>query len=221
MKKKIQFRVARSEEMAQREEVARTEEMAQSEEMARSEEMTRSEEVAQSEEMAATGLNVTVSHNNEKHNLYVTLQQGTSEPVVQDLAQLVEEATGVPVAFQKLIFKGKSLKEMEQPLSALGIQNGCRVMLIGKKNSLEEQVELKKLKDLEKAVEKIANQLEELNKDFAGIQQILPENFKDSRLKRKGLVTKVQAFLAECDTVEQNIGQETERLQSTNFALAD
>ncbi|KAM9642591.1 BAG family molecular chaperone regulator 1 isoform 1-T1 [Trichechus inunguis] len=257
MKKKIQFRVARSEEMAQREEVARTEEMAQSEEMARSEEMTRSEEVAQSEEMAATGLNVTVSHNNEKHNLYVTPQPGTSEPVVQDLAQLVEEATGVPVAFQKLIFKGKSLKEMEQPLSALGIQNGCRVMLIGKKNSLEEQVELKKLKDLEKAVEKIANQLEELNKDFAGIQQgflakdlqaealcrldrrvkatieqfmkileeidtlILPENFKDSRLKRKGLVTKVQAFLAECDTVEQNIGQETERLQSTNFALAD
>ncbi|KAL0606195.1 BAG family molecular chaperone regulator 1 [Plecturocebus cupreus] len=29
------------------------------------------------------------------------------------------------------------------------------------------------------------------------------------------------AFLAECDTVEQNICQETKRLQSTNFALAE
>ncbi|XP_021562927.1 BAG family molecular chaperone regulator 1 isoform X1 [Carlito syrichta] len=206
--------------------------------------------------MAAAGLSVTVTHSNEKHDLHVTTQQGNSEPVVQDLAQAVEEATGVPLSFQKLIFKGKSLKEMETPLSALGIQNGCRVMLIGKK-SPEEEVELKKLKDLEKSVEKIANQLEELNKEVTGIQQgflakdlqaealckldrrvkatieqfmkileeidalILPENFKDSRLKRKSLVKKVQAFLAECDTVEQNICQETERLQSTNLALAE
>ena len=50
---------------------------------------------------------------------------------------------------------------------------------------------------------------------------ILPESFKDSRMKRKGLVKRVQAFLAECDTVGQNICQETERLQSTNVALAD
>ncbi|XP_024107741.3 BAG family molecular chaperone regulator 1 isoform X2 [Pongo abelii] len=194
---------------------------------------------------------------NEKHDLHVTPKQGSSEPVVQDLAQVVEEVIGVPQSFQKLIFKGKSLKEMETPLSALGIQDGCRVMLIGKKNSPQEEVELKKLKHLEKSVEKIADQLEELNKELTGIQQgflpknlqaealckldrrvkatieqfmkileeidtlILPENFKDSRLKRKGLVKKVQAFLAECDTVEQNICQETERLQSTNFALAE
>ncbi|KAF6326967.1 BAG cochaperone 1 [Rhinolophus ferrumequinum] len=178
--------------------------------------------------MAAAGLIVTVTHSNEKHDLHVTPQQGSSEPTVQDLAQVVEEATGVPLPFQKLIFKGKSLKEMEKPLSALGIQNGCRVMLIGKKNSPEEEAELKKLKDLEKSVEKIAHQLEELNKELTGIQQgflakdlqaealckldrrvkatieqfmkileeidtlILPENFKDSRLKRKGLVKRVQ-----------------------------
>ncbi|EHB02654.1 BAG family molecular chaperone regulator 1 [Heterocephalus glaber] len=194
---------------------------------------------------------------NEKHDLHVTAQQGRTEPIVQDLAQAVEEATGVPLPFQKLIFKGKSLKEMEMPLSALGIQNGCRVMLIGEKSNPEEEVELKKLKNLEKSVEKIADHLEELNKELTGIQQgflakdlqaealckldrrvkamieqfmkileeidtmILPENFKDSRLKRKGLVKKVQAFLAECDTVEENICQETERLQSTNLALAE
>uniref|UniRef100_A0A673VF15 BAG family molecular chaperone regulator 1 n=1 Tax=Suricata suricatta TaxID=37032 RepID=A0A673VF15_SURSU len=249
--------VIRSEEVVRSEEVSWSEEVAQSEEVVRSEEVAQSEEVARSEEMAAGGLSVTVTHSNEKHDLHVTPQQGWSEPIVQDLAQLVEEATGVPLPFQKLIFKGKSLKEMEKPLSALGIQNGCRVMLIGKKNNPEEEVELKKLKDLEKSVEKIADQLEELNKELTGIQQgflakdlqaealckldrrvkamieqfmkileeidtlILPENFKDSRLKRKGLVKRVQAFLAKCDTVEQNICQETERLRSTNLALAE
>ncbi|XP_077768420.1 BAG family molecular chaperone regulator 1 [Canis aureus] len=249
--KKVRPRSARSEDVARSQEVTRSEEVAQSEEV------TEGQEVAPSEEMAAAGLSVTVTHSNEKHDLHVTPQQGCSEPIVQDLAQVVEEATGVPLPFQKLIFKGKSLKEMEKPLSALGIQNGCRVMLIGKKNSPEEEIELKKLKDLEKSVEKIADQLEGLNKELTGIQQgflakdlqaealckldkrvkatieqfmkileeidtlILPENFKDSRLKRKGLVKRVQAFLAECDTVEQNICQETERLQSTNLALAE
>uniref|UniRef100_A0A452G052 BAG family molecular chaperone regulator 1 n=1 Tax=Capra hircus TaxID=9925 RepID=A0A452G052_CAPHI len=233
--------------------MARSEEVSQSEEVVPSEEVAQSEEVAWSEEMAAAGLSMTVTHSNEKHSLQVTPREGNSEPVVQDLAQVVEEATGVPLPFQKLIFKGKSLKEMEMPLSALGIQNGCRVMLIGKKNSPEEEAELKKLKDLEKSVEKIADQLEELNKDLAGIQQgflakdlqtealckldrrvkatieqfmkileeidtlILPENFRDSRMKRKGLVRRIQALLAERDTVEQNVCQETEPLQSTHF----
>uniref|UniRef100_A0A8C5LHS8 BAG family molecular chaperone regulator 1 n=2 Tax=Jaculus jaculus TaxID=51337 RepID=A0A8C5LHS8_JACJA len=219
--------------------------------------VTQADPVTQTEEMAETGLSVTVTHSNEKYDLHVTPQQGSSEPIVQDLAQVVEEATGVPVPFQKLIFKGKSLKEMETPLSALGMQDGCRVMLIGEKSNPEEEVELKKLKDLEASVAKVANHLEELNKELAGIQQgflakdlqaealskldrrvkatmeqfmkileeidtmVLPENFKDSRLKRKSLVQKVQAFLAECDMAEQNICQETERLQSTNLALSE
>ncbi|KAJ8786432.1 hypothetical protein J1605_006213 [Eschrichtius robustus] len=60
---------------------------------------------------------------------------------------------------------------METPLSALGIPNGARVMLTGKKNSPEEEVELKKLKDLQKSVEKTADRLEELRKELTGIQQ--------------------------------------------------
>uniref|UniRef100_A0A8C6R0K3 BAG family molecular chaperone regulator 1 n=1 Tax=Nannospalax galili TaxID=1026970 RepID=A0A8C6R0K3_NANGA len=219
--------------------------------------VTQFEEMAQTEEMTTAGLSVTVTHSNEKHDLLITPQQSDGEPTVQDLAQAVEEATGVPLPFQKLIFKGKSLKEMETPLSALRIQNGCRIMLIGEKSNLEEEVELKKLKDLEKSVEKTASRLEEVNKELTGIQQgflakelqaealckldrrvkatveqfmrileeidtmVLPEDFKDSRLKRKSLVKKVQAFLAECDTVEQYICQETERLQSANLALAE
>lgn len=210
-------------------------------------EVTQTEDGDRSGEMASAGLNVTVTHSNEKYDLLVTPKEGCSEPVLHDLAQVVEKATGVPLCLQKFIFKGKSLKELEQPLSALGIQDGCRVMLIGKKNNPEE-IELKKLKDLEKSVDKIAGQLEGLNEDLSGLQKgflikdlqaealcklsrrvkatieqfmkileeidtlILPENFKDSRLKRKSLVLKIQAFLAECDMVEQTICQETEQL---------
>lgn len=245
------------EEVTKIEEATQTEEITVAEEVTQTENMAQTEEMVQTEEMEIPSISVTVTHSNERYDLLVTPQEGNSEPIVQDLAQLVEEATGVPLPFQKLIFKGKSLKEMEAPLSALGMQNGCRVMLIGEKNNPEEEVELKKLKDLEVSAEKTANHLEELNKELSGIQQgflakelqaealskldrkvkatieqfmkileeidtmVLPENFKDSRLKRKNLVKKVQVFLAECDTVEQYICQETERLQSTNLALAE
>uniref|UniRef100_F7D6F9 BAG family molecular chaperone regulator 1 n=1 Tax=Monodelphis domestica TaxID=13616 RepID=F7D6F9_MONDO len=207
--------------------------------------------------MSGPSMTVTVTYNNEKHSIQVVAQQENSEPTLQDLALLIEQVTGVPLAFQKLIYKGKSLKEMEQPLSALGVKNGCRVMLIGKKNSPEEEAELKKLRDLEKSVEKIADQLVGVNEELGGIQKgflakdlraealskldkrikgtveqfmkileqidslTLPENFRDCRLKRKGLVKKVQAFLAQCDTVERRIEQETDKLQSKNLALAD
>lgn len=245
------------EEVTKIEEATQTEEVTVAEEVTQTDNMAKTEEMVQTEEMETPRLSVIVTHSNERYDLLVTPQQGNSEPVVQDLAQLVEEATGVPLPFQKLIFKGKSLKEMETPLSALGMQNGCRVMLIGEKSNPEEEVELKKLKDLEVSAEKIANHLQELNKELSGIQQgflakelqaealckldrkvkatieqfmkileeidtmVLPEQFKDSRLKRKNLVKKVQVFLAECDTVEQYICQETERLQSTNLALAE
>lgn len=256
-------KVTRTKEQTQVEEVTKIEEATQTEDVTVAEEVTQTEDMAQTEEMVQTEemetakLSVTVTHSNERYDLLVTPQQGNSEPVVQDLAVLVEEATGVPLPFQKLIFKGKSLKDMETPLSALGIQNGCRVMLIGEKSNPEEEVELKKLKDLEVSVEKTANHLEELNKEFSGIQQgflakelqeealcrlnrkvkatieqfmkileeidtmVLPENFKDSRLKRKNLVKKVQVLLAECDMVEQYICQETERLQSTHLAFVE
>lgn len=249
--------VTQLEEVITIEEATQTEEVAVAEEVTQTEVMAQIEEMVQTEDMETTGVSVTVTHSNERYDLLVTPQQGNSEPCVQDLAQLVEEATGVPLPFQKLIFKGKSLKEMETPLSALGIQNGCRVMLIGEKSNPEEEVELKKLKDLEVSVEKTAHHLEDLTKELSGIQQgflakelqaealckldrkvkatieqfmkileeidtmVLPENFKDSRLKRKNLVKRVQVFLAECDTVEQYICQETERLQSTNLALAE
>ena len=57
-----------------------------------------------------------LSPGNEKHDLQVTPQEGNSEPIVQDLAQVVEEATGVPLPFQKLIFKGKPFSSPSEPI---------------------------------------------------------------------------------------------------------
>ncbi|XP_069075647.1 BAG family molecular chaperone regulator 1 isoform X1 [Pleurodeles waltl] len=202
-------------------------------------------------------VNVTVSYGSEKHKLQIVAQEDGDEPTLQDMAVMLEQITGVPLSFQKLIYKGKSLKEMEKPLSALGVKNGCKVMLIGKRNSPEEDAELRKLKDLEKSVELIANKLEEINKEFTGLQKgflaknlqtealnkldkriksaveqfmklleqidavSVPDNFSDCRLKRKSLVKKVQGLLAQCDTVEGNIGQEMDKLQSKNMALSE
>lgn len=73
------------------------------------EEVAESKEVAHSEEPTAAGLSVTVTHSNERHDPRVTPQQGCNEPTVEDVAQVVEEATGVLLPFQKLTFKGKSL----------------------------------------------------------------------------------------------------------------
>uniref|UniRef100_A0ACB8FTA6 Uncharacterized protein n=1 Tax=Sphaerodactylus townsendi TaxID=933632 RepID=A0ACB8FTA6_9SAUR len=202
-------------------------------------------------------LTVTVTYGSEKHNLQIASQEEDSQPTVRDMALLIEQVTGVPLSFQKLIYKGKSLKEMEQPLSTFGVKNGCKVMLIGKRNSPEEENELKKLKDLEKSVEQIAKKIEEVNKELGGIQKgflaknlqtealnqldkrikgtaeqfmkileqidaiALPDNFSDCKQKKKGLVKKVQAFLAQCDTVEGSIGQEMDKLQSKNMAVAE
>lgn len=46
------------------------------------------------------------------------------------------------------------------------------VVLLNTQNSPEEEAELKKLKDLEKSVEQIANKLEEVNKEFTSIQKV-------------------------------------------------
>ena len=43
---------------------------------------------------------------NEKHSIQVASQQEDGEPTLQDMAVLIEQVTGVPVPFQKLIYKG-------------------------------------------------------------------------------------------------------------------
>ncbi|XP_066487314.1 BAG family molecular chaperone regulator 1 isoform X2 [Tiliqua scincoides] len=155
----------------------------------------------------SSALTVTVTYGNEKHNLQIASQEEDSQPTVRDMALLIEQVTGVPVSFQKLIYKGKSLKEMEQPLSTFGVKNGCKVMLIGKRNSPEEETELKKLKDLEKSVEQIAKKIEEVNKELGGIQKgFLAKNLQTEALNQldkriKGTAEQFMKILEQVDAI--------------------
>ncbi|MCI4377620.1 hypothetical protein PGIGA_G00205880 [Pangasianodon gigas] len=196
--------------------------------------------------MADSTVTVTVAHGSSKHNITITGQDG-NEPTLKDLSEALAQATGVPQASQKIIFKGKSLKEMEESLSSLGVKQGCKLMMIGKRNSPEEEAELKKLKDIEKSVEQTAKKLEKgfLAKDLQAealnkldhrvkvaaeqfmkiLEEIdamtVPENFCDCRVKKKGLVKAVQGFLAQCDKIEAGISDHLAKIQNKNLALTE
>ncbi|XP_051557576.1 BAG family molecular chaperone regulator 1-like isoform X2 [Myxocyprinus asiaticus] len=135
--------------------------------------------------MAENTLTVTVAHGTTKHNITLTAQDG-HEPLLKDLCEALTEATGVPAPSQKIIFKGKSLKEMEESLSSFGLKQGCKLMMIGKRNSPEEEAELKKLKDIEKSVEQTAKKLEKVDGELNGLKNDLQAealNKLDHRVK--------------------------------------
>ncbi|KAK7945027.1 hypothetical protein WMY93_000755 [Mugilogobius chulae] len=119
--------------------------------------------------MSEETLTVTVAYGSAKHNISISGSDGNA-PTVRDLSEALTQATGVPQPSQKIIFKGKSLKEMEETLSSYGVKTGCKLMMIGKRNSPEEEVELKKLKDIEKSVEQTAKKLEKVDGELTGLK---------------------------------------------------
>lgn len=119
--------------------------------------------------MSENTLTVTVAYGTTKHSIALPARDG-QEPLLKDLSEALTEATGVPTPSQKIIFKGKSLKEMEESLSSFGIKQGCKLMMIGKRNSPEEEAELKKLKDIEKSVEQTAKKLEKVDGELTGLK---------------------------------------------------
>ncbi|XP_034038602.1 BAG family molecular chaperone regulator 1 [Thalassophryne amazonica] len=206
--------------------------------------------------MSEQTLTLTVAYGSVKHSVTLKCQDGQS-PTVRDLAEALAEATGVHTTAQKLIFKGKSLKDPEESLFSYGIKEGCKMMLIGKRNSPEEEAELKKLRDIEKSVDQLAKKLEHVDGELTGIKNgflgkdlqveslgkldnsvkvateqlmkileqldamSLPDNFRDCKLKRRGLANTVQDFLARCDKLEASISYQLSLIQSKNLALAD
>ncbi|XP_029110953.1 BAG family molecular chaperone regulator 1 [Scleropages formosus] len=206
--------------------------------------------------MAEDTLTLNVSYGSSKLSVAVPARDG-AEPELAELAAALERLTGVPVASQRIIYRGRTLKEMDQSLSSLGVKQGSKLMMIGKRNSPEEEAELKKLKDIEKSVEQMAKKLEKVDGELMGLKNgflakdlqaqalskldqrvkgaaeqfmklleqmdamILPENFSDCRVKKKGLVKTVQSCLAQCDKIEAGISDHLAKIQSKNLALAD
>ncbi|XP_008332712.1 BAG family molecular chaperone regulator 1 [Cynoglossus semilaevis] len=120
--------------------------------------------------MSQQTITVTVAHGSAKHSLTLAGHDDGTGPTVKDLSDVLCQTTGVPAASQKLIFKGKSLKDLEESLSSYGIKDGCKLMMIGKRNSPEEEAALKKLKEIEKSVEQTAKKLEKIDREFIGLK---------------------------------------------------
>ncbi|XP_053570567.1 BAG family molecular chaperone regulator 1 [Bombina bombina] len=147
---------------------------------------------------SSTGIDVILTHGSDRHKVLVVAQEPNDEPTLQDLALAAEKITGVAIGSQKLIYKGKSLKEMEEKMLTVGIKNGCKIMLIGKKCSPEEDAELKKLKDFEKSVEQLEGKLEEVKKELSGIQKgFLSKNLQAEALGKldKRVKTSMEQFM--------------------------
>ncbi|XP_078279257.1 BAG family molecular chaperone regulator 1 [Rhinoraja longicauda] len=157
--------------------------------------------------MADAVVGLTLMHGSSKHKIEISAEREGGEPTLQDMAAVIAQVTGVPQQLQKLICKGKSLKEMEQPLSVLGVKNGCKIMMIGKKNSPEEEAELKKLKELEKSIEQLSRKLEEINVELTGIQNgFLARDLRSAALsklekKEKSISEQYMRFLEQIDAM--------------------
>ncbi|XP_062899928.1 BAG family molecular chaperone regulator 1 isoform X2 [Mobula hypostoma] len=162
--------------------------------------------------MAGDVVGLTLIHGSSKHKIEISAEREGCEPTLQDMAAVIAQVTGVPQQLQKLIFKGKSLKDMEQPLSVLGVKNGCKIMMIGKKGFLAHDLRSSALSKLEKKAKSISEQYMKFLEQIDAMS--LPDDFTDCRHRRKGIVKNIQTHLARCDIIETHIAQELEKLQS-------
>ncbi|XP_023931622.1 BAG family molecular chaperone regulator 1-like [Lingula anatina] len=126
--------------------------------------------------MAADGVNelrLKLVHGQSHHNLLLALPTEEAGDVltVRHLAKEVFIATGVPIPGQRLIFKGKSLKDPSEHLSKLGMKQDSKIMLIGKKPSPFEDAILNQLSTVEKAQEKTEKKQSEITLELDGIHR--------------------------------------------------
>ncbi|XP_072045300.1 BAG family molecular chaperone regulator 1-like [Amphiura filiformis] len=127
--------------------------------------------------MMSSAINVTLIHGTKKHSVQVSPPTATDavasahELQVCHLAQAAYQATEVPVHLQKLIFKGKSLStDSQQSLESVGIRNGAKVMLIGKK-SLEEDEHTKQITRITQEVGSNEKKQKDIEDEISGIEK--------------------------------------------------
>jgi len=108
---------------------------------------------------------------------------------VRDLALLIEKVCRIPIESQRIIFKGKSLLELDATLFSYGIRNNSKVMVImGTKPSKSpaENGALDCLHNVHVRSEALAGDLDKIEQKIRNIQQGLvsesPETIKRSLL---------------------------------------
>ena len=119
-----------------------------------------------------------VKHYQDKHSVEVS-----PNSTVKDLQNVLECVTHVPVSRQKLVMKGKLLKEENVPLSFYGIKEGSRIMLMGQGITAEDVARTLFSVKLKPAsgTEVLLKQLSEIRKTM---DSLLPTLIKWEEIKR-------------------------------------
>ena len=162
-------------------------------------------------------LDLIINHGVQKHKVTLRAKNLYDAFTVQSLAEYVEEQLGVPCKAQKLIHKGKSLKDLSAKLSSYGIKSGSKIMLIGSKSlqhtdcSLEEDPNYKQLSKIDDSIDELQRQLEILQREFDDIKQgylehkLALESVKKLIKKTKGIIEDNMKKIEFVDSLDVNI----------------
>ncbi|XP_064396390.1 BAG family molecular chaperone regulator 1-like [Halichondria panicea] len=110
---------------------------------------------------------VQVSHGSDRHAVEVQ----SADSVVADLKTTLLTLTQIPIDSQKLIFKGKTLQDDYKTVSELGIKQGSRLMVLGRKSAVADDPSSKEVEKFSCAVDGIARKMEGIREEVTGIEK--------------------------------------------------
>ncbi|KAL3886783.1 hypothetical protein ACJMK2_026755 [Sinanodonta woodiana] len=137
--------------------------------------------------VAGTSMKLRVVHGSENYELSLALPPSQAGDLlrVQHLMDELFKRTGIPTTAQRLIHKGKSLKDPNQNLIDAGLKDGAKVMFIGKKPTPQDDGQVQMLKTLEKSFEKEEQKLSDITYELDGVHRgFLPEDTKLPAIKQ-------------------------------------
>ncbi|XP_041373929.1 BAG family molecular chaperone regulator 1-like isoform X2 [Gigantopelta aegis] len=130
------------------------------------------------------GLKLQLVYGSTKHQLNLQLPENDDVLTVARLSDAVADLTQVPRKQQKLIFKGRSLKNPDDSLTSLGLKQGSKVMLLGKKLDPDDAGDVMKMKSASQDLDKLRERLTEISTRLDGIDKgFLDEDKKESSLR--------------------------------------
>ncbi|XP_060586291.1 BAG family molecular chaperone regulator 1-like isoform X2 [Ruditapes philippinarum] len=123
----------------------------------------------------ATGQSLTlqVIHGPQKYDVKLGLAENEAGDAlcVKHLTDAVYKLTEIPAEAQKLIYKGKSLKDLGEELTSLGLKSGAKVMLIGKKPVPQDDEDTRAMNEVEANLEKQDKKLSDITYELDGVHR--------------------------------------------------
>ncbi|KAL4237662.1 BAG molecular chaperone regulator 1 [Mactra antiquata] len=172
-------------------------------------------------------LTVKVIHGPKKYDVKLQLPEHEAGDAlcVKHLTDAVFSLTEIPADSQKLIYKGKSLNNPKDELVAVGLKNGVKVMLIGKKPTPVEDVNIRAMNEVEKNIEKFSKKLSDITYELDGIhrgylnKEQEPDAVKVLEKKLAGIAENLMRLLEKLDSLrfeEDNVGARGKRKTLVN-----